>query len=801
MLSHYVKVSFRELLKYRTQSIVSIIGLAVGFTAFILGGYWLWWETHFDNFHPEADRLYCLTTEGLVKRANGTQSDLDQLHINDREELFKLLPEIEVSCSFNHLSFTLKQDNEAINLHGMESEQSFFDLFRADFIEGTHQGVIPDGSSVILTERTAHKLFGTTNCIGKEVVLDNNLRPSVVGIIRNYPDNTDLLFDFLLIRTPHPNHVKRMTTYVRLQKNANVANVRNKLAHYKSHAENKWDREQVKNWKINLLTASEVHLRCHPELTDRIRNIHILALAGTMAFLSALINLLVLFIGQQQRKQQKNRTYLCIGASTTSMITKSFIELALPLIIAFLISFCLIESIYPYYESYTTWHRYGIYENVSRHLSRTSLLGNTLSLAGICMLVFLLICYYPIRNLLEHKIQKPALFKQGLIIVQIFIGSLFFITSIGLFRQLHFILSKDKGIDYERVIQVDLGYDTSFQTDLSVLKPEMTNHPYVEEVTYTCGNAPVFTEQGDWYGSFYSYFCFDPNEAEPNSYNSVIVADKDFFSFFKLQLKAGSWPTDATPYSYMVNATCLQTLGYTDLLERPIYIKGQASQARVCGVIKDYLYAPMQYPILPLFFTTYENPMVKDFERPYLIYVRYAKGHKKEVLEHLHEITSHIQNDNVNRSKMFTELSDLIDRFNRPEKVIFTIFSILSLVHPYLHIRHLLSGEPRHRTAAERDCHPQSKRSYLLSHSSTVLPRVFHISDIRQCFCSSSRLLGYKTLARDIRQPYHIAGRIVPVGFPYHLWDRAALYIPSGQKGSRHQSGRGNQNGIIKTKT
>ena len=674
MLSHYVKVSFRELLKYRTQSIVSIIGLAVGFTAFILGGYWLWWETHFDNFHPEADRLYCLTTEGLVKRANGTQSDLDQLHINDREELFKLLPEIEASCSFNHLSFTLKQDNEAINLHGMESEQSFFDLFRTDFIEGTHQGVIPDGSSVILTERTAHKLFGTTNCIGKEVVLDNNLRPSVVGIIRNYPDNTDLLFDFLLIRTPQPNHVKRMTTYVRLQKNANVANVRNKLAHYKSHAEDTWNREQVKNWKINLLTASEVHLRCHPELTDRIRNIHILALAGAMAFLSALINLLVLFIGQQQRKQQKNRTYLCIGASTTSMITKSFIELALPLIIAFLISFCLIESIYPYYESYTTWNRYGIYENVSRHLSRTSLLGNTLSLAGICMLVFLLICYYPIRNLLEHKIQKPALFKQGLIIVQ------FFITSIGLFRQLHFILSKDKGIDYERVIQVDLGYDTSFQTDLSVLKPEMANHPYVEEVTYTCGNAPVFTEQGDWYGSFYSYFCFDPNEAEPNSYNSVIVADKDFFSFFKLQLKAGSWPSDATPYSYMVNATCLQTLGYTDLLERPIYIKGQASQARVCGVIKDYLYAPMQYPILPLFFTTYENPMVKDFERPYLIYVRYAKGHKKEVLEHLHEITSHIQNDNVNRSKMFTELSDLIDRFNRPEKVIFTIFSILSLV-------------------------------------------------------------------------------------------------------------------------
>ena len=37
MLQHYFKVTFREQLKYKTQAIVSIIGLAIGFTAFILG--------------------------------------------------------------------------------------------------------------------------------------------------------------------------------------------------------------------------------------------------------------------------------------------------------------------------------------------------------------------------------------------------------------------------------------------------------------------------------------------------------------------------------------------------------------------------------------------------------------------------------------------------------------------------------------------------------------------------------------------------------------------------------------------
>lgn len=36
---HYFKVTFRELVKYKTQSVISIIGLAIGFTAFVLGGY------------------------------------------------------------------------------------------------------------------------------------------------------------------------------------------------------------------------------------------------------------------------------------------------------------------------------------------------------------------------------------------------------------------------------------------------------------------------------------------------------------------------------------------------------------------------------------------------------------------------------------------------------------------------------------------------------------------------------------------------------------------------------------------
>ena len=41
MIKHYLKVAFRNLAKYKTQTLVSIIGLAVGFTCFALSVLWL----------------------------------------------------------------------------------------------------------------------------------------------------------------------------------------------------------------------------------------------------------------------------------------------------------------------------------------------------------------------------------------------------------------------------------------------------------------------------------------------------------------------------------------------------------------------------------------------------------------------------------------------------------------------------------------------------------------------------------------------------------------------------------------
>jgi hypothetical protein len=58
MLLHYIKIAFRNMWKYKNQTLISIIGLAVGFTCFALATLWIRYEMTYDNFHKNAKQMY-----------------------------------------------------------------------------------------------------------------------------------------------------------------------------------------------------------------------------------------------------------------------------------------------------------------------------------------------------------------------------------------------------------------------------------------------------------------------------------------------------------------------------------------------------------------------------------------------------------------------------------------------------------------------------------------------------------------------------------------------------------------------
>ena len=93
MIRHNLKIAFRNLLKYKVQMGISIIGLSVGFVCLSLSLLWIRYETSYDSFHKGVDRIY------LAGGRNVLESDMFH-YLSDcllYDYLVKNCPEIEAA--------------------------------------------------------------------------------------------------------------------------------------------------------------------------------------------------------------------------------------------------------------------------------------------------------------------------------------------------------------------------------------------------------------------------------------------------------------------------------------------------------------------------------------------------------------------------------------------------------------------------------------------------------------------------------------------------------------------------------
>ena len=92
MIEHNLTLAWRQLVKYRLQSAVSVVSLAIGFACFALASMWIKYETTYDEFHRDADKLYFLAED---RNMLGNQGEVEN-RINKAfsDTLFKHCPEI-----------------------------------------------------------------------------------------------------------------------------------------------------------------------------------------------------------------------------------------------------------------------------------------------------------------------------------------------------------------------------------------------------------------------------------------------------------------------------------------------------------------------------------------------------------------------------------------------------------------------------------------------------------------------------------------------------------------------------------
>lgn len=245
MLRDHIRSALRVLRRHPAHAAVNIGGLAVALAATFAILIFIAHETSFDRHHQGADRIYRVAVEraqpdGAVRSA-ATPRPL-------AAALEEQLPEVERATRLSR-----ERAEEVLVRRGTHAsfedrfffaDSSVFDVFSLPLVRGNPSTALVRPFSVVLTEETARRLFGSEDPIGQSLTVrlrgDGDLfEYHVTAVARDLPATSHFRFDFLASYEDHPNVGEpddqsnwaglHVYTYLKLDSGADVASVEEKI--------------------------------------------------------------------------------------------------------------------------------------------------------------------------------------------------------------------------------------------------------------------------------------------------------------------------------------------------------------------------------------------------------------------------------------------------------------------------------------------------------------------------------------------------------------------------------------------
>ena len=341
MIAHYLKVAVRNLLKYKVQSIISIVGLAIGLATFALSSIWLKYEMTYDTHWPDAERIYQVGSlrEGMMEQFDRAN------YFRIANDLKQQYPEIEESCAF--FSYTEAMGNVA----HIQVDTTFNRLFPQTILEGTDQFLYQPGMAGI-TESAAKRLFGTTDVLG-DTINGYSDKYIICALLKDANKHTNYPYEVIssLQNRTDLDQVNLYNMFVKLYPDTDVDTLNVKL---KSHEQQMMQTFAdgttmpvifVQPFIIAPLTAMHY---THNRAVDAIRLEHIrmFNVVGLVVVLCALLNYLILYVIRLHIRRREMALRRAHGASEGSLLCLTMTELLLLTGIATFFGMLITELLY-----------------------------------------------------------------------------------------------------------------------------------------------------------------------------------------------------------------------------------------------------------------------------------------------------------------------------------------------------------------------------------------------------------------------------------------------------------------------
>jgi len=686
-MNNFIKIALRNFTRKPIYSIITFTGFTFSIAASLLIYLWVINELSYEKFHPDYQRIYRVLT--LSKE--GDKILKSPMCYRPVPKTMKMdYPQIEYATYISYDSedspLHLESGGEKIEARRCWTNEDFFSIFKGfRFIEGSSKNAFDKPDNIILSEKTAKKIFGNKPALGKVLISDKFSKEvyTIGGVIR-IPEQSHIDFGYMLSETnsqflDYSNNWGDkgfVRVYIKLGKDAQIDD------QFLSAISNHIGRYSKITDKLMFQPLADIHLYSdyQSDFYDKhpgsYRYVWIFSGLAFLIILMASVNFATLSVARASERSVEIGIRKVTGGSRISIFRQFLTESVFQTFAAAVIALFVIWFILPWFNTLSSRE---LTFNVSSRL--------ILNLFILTFLVGIIAGIYP--SLYLSSFNPVGIFRGGsisgsrsnfirvLVTVQ-FTIAIFFIISTSLFiKQLNYIHNKDLGIDSKNVVVIPTG----LWYDNKDFKQELLRNPRVLSVSAST-YAPIdvgfngglsLSHQGRVDTLQVNYYFVDEDFAK--TYKLEVIKGEflkmDYSGYWKEGEKAGKNRKEGKEYTVsmpiVINQTAEKLLGFDDPIGQRI------GDNVIVGVVKDFHFRSLHFPIEPLVMSN--NPEVIG-----TMNVRIAPGNTNETLNYIRDTYRKHREDREFSYRFFDDLLNEKYLAETQLKNITVAFALLAIV-------------------------------------------------------------------------------------------------------------------------
>lgn len=600
MLTSYIKTSGRNLVRNKLFSAINIIGLAISMSVGMLIIAMLNDVASYNRFHEHNERIYRLISQkqhlgnkgaGFVATTSLKAGKLIQENFSQPEP---------VAIVKNHFRGDVTWNNRTIPLNGYWTNPEFFQVFSFHLIKGNAGTALNDPYSIILTEKSAAKLFGSDDGFGKTLLV-NDKQYTVTGIMQDIPEFSSIRFDMIASLTTYeletktnPDELKWdniWSTYVflLLPHGADPTDLKPSLDAI-SASEDKTVEHTHIELKLQAMDDIMSGEMLNNEMSPVIGRVPIAVFVGLafIVILSACFNYTNLSVARSLKRTREVGIRKVIGAARGNLILQFVVEAVVISLFALLVAFALFTFLKPNFLGIENSLQQMLRMDITPKLVFFFVLFAVVTgiLAGIFPALFFAKVNVAkiLKDFTTNGADKKLTLRRLLIVFQYTISVIFICATIGMFQQYRYLINYDLGFTTANVLNLQLQGNKA-----ELLKKDLAELPEVKNISRSL-LAPGI---GHYWSTTMKYEK-NPHDSASVNFNSI---DENYLDLHDHELIAGrnfnARTVDSVETEVIVNENALKRLNIAGndplkAIGETLTIDGKKMQ--IIGVVRNFQY-------------------------------------------------------------------------------------------------------------------------------------------------------------------------------------------------------------------